>query len=116
MQQLNQTATSFFARPLAELCDEVIARLRPEGLQDDVALVAIRLHREDPSPSPRLGTAVRSRLDGQWVVTLSRRFRDREGRFGGVAVDVRPLAAYGRGPQAEALRADLLTGQGSQTS
>lgn len=29
------------------------------------------------------------------------------GRFGGVAVDVRPLAAYGRGPQAEALRADL---------
>nr|WP_232630973.1 hypothetical protein [Methylobacterium sp. Leaf118] len=29
------------------------------------------------------------------------------GRFGGVAVDVRPLAAYGRGPQADALRADL---------
>ena len=35
-------------RPLAELCDEVIERLRPEGLQDDVALVAIRLHPEDP--------------------------------------------------------------------
>ena len=28
-------------------------------------------------------------------------------RFGGVAVDVRPLQAYARGPQAEALRADL---------
>jgi hypothetical protein len=30
----------------------VIARLRPEGLQDDVALVAIRLHPED-RPRPR---------------------------------------------------------------
>lgn len=29
------------------------------------------------------------------------------GRLGGVSVDVRPLDAYGRGPQAEALRADL---------
>jgi serine phosphatase RsbU (regulator of sigma subunit) len=38
--------------PLAVLCDEVIERLRPEGLQDDVALVAIRLHREDrPRPT-----------------------------------------------------------------
>lgn len=38
-------------RPLGELCDEVITRLRPEGLQDDVALVAIRLHPEDrPRP------------------------------------------------------------------
>jgi serine phosphatase RsbU (regulator of sigma subunit) len=35
-------------RPLDELCDEVIERLRPEGLQDDIALVAIRLHAEDP--------------------------------------------------------------------
>ncbi|MGY1755140.1 SpoIIE family protein phosphatase [Blastococcus sp. SYSU D01042] len=39
-------------RPLGELCDEVIERLRPEGLQDDVALVAIRLHPED-RPRPR---------------------------------------------------------------
>jgi PAS domain S-box-containing protein len=39
-------------RPLDQLCDEVIERLRPEGLQDDVALVAIRLHREDrPRPA-----------------------------------------------------------------
>jgi serine phosphatase RsbU (regulator of sigma subunit)/PAS domain-containing protein len=38
--------------PLAVLCDEVIERLRPEGLQDDVALVAIRLNREDrPRPA-----------------------------------------------------------------
>jgi PAS domain S-box-containing protein len=39
-------------QPLGALCDEVIARLRPEGLQDDVALVAIRLHPED-RPRPR---------------------------------------------------------------
>jgi PAS domain S-box-containing protein len=38
--------------PLAVLCDEVIERLRPEGLQDDIALVAIRLHPED-RPRPR---------------------------------------------------------------
>jgi PAS domain S-box-containing protein len=30
--------------PLQELCDRLIARLRPGGLEDDVALVAIRLH------------------------------------------------------------------------
>jgi PAS domain S-box-containing protein len=35
--------------PLADLCDAVIERLQPEGPQDDVALVAIRLHREDRS-------------------------------------------------------------------
>ncbi|WP_245159874.1 SpoIIE family protein phosphatase [Blastococcus sp. CT_GayMR19] len=38
--------------PLADLCDAVIERLQPEGLQDDVALVAIRLHLED-RPRPR---------------------------------------------------------------
>ena len=38
--------------PLAALCDDVIERLRPEGLQDDVALVAVRLHPEDrPRPA-----------------------------------------------------------------
>jgi serine phosphatase RsbU (regulator of sigma subunit) len=37
--------------PLAELCDAVIERLRPDVLQDDVALVAIRLHPQDrPRP------------------------------------------------------------------
>ncbi|PWW22104.1 serine phosphatase RsbU (regulator of sigma subunit) [Geodermatophilus normandii] len=30
--------------PLDRLCDALVARLRPEGLQDDVALVAVRLH------------------------------------------------------------------------
>jgi hypothetical protein len=41
--------------PLEELCDLVIDRLRPEGLQDDVALVAIRLHREDRPRPPEAG-------------------------------------------------------------
>jgi hypothetical protein len=29
---------------LATLCDALLERLRPSGLQDDVALVALRLH------------------------------------------------------------------------
>ncbi|SFL80787.1 SpoIIE family protein phosphatase [Geodermatophilus ruber] len=33
--------------PLDRLCDAVITRLRPQGLQDDIALVAIRLHPQD---------------------------------------------------------------------
>jgi PAS domain S-box-containing protein len=41
-------------RPLHELCDALIERLRPGGLQDDVALVAIRLH---PQDRPRPGEA-----------------------------------------------------------
>ncbi|MGY1822534.1 SpoIIE family protein phosphatase [Geodermatophilus sp. SYSU D00079] len=35
------------ALPLEEFCDAVIERLRPSGLQDDIALVAIRLHPQD---------------------------------------------------------------------
>jgi serine phosphatase RsbU (regulator of sigma subunit) len=30
--------------PLDELCDELLARMRPNGSEDDVALVAVRLH------------------------------------------------------------------------
>jgi serine phosphatase RsbU (regulator of sigma subunit) len=33
--------------PLERLCDALVTRLRPEGLQDDVALVAMRLHPQD---------------------------------------------------------------------
>ncbi|TKJ30089.1 SpoIIE family protein phosphatase [Blastococcus sp. CCUG 61487] len=50
--RLREALAELADRPLGELCDEVIARLRPEGLQDDVALVAIRLHPEDrPRPA-----------------------------------------------------------------
>jgi PAS domain S-box-containing protein len=42
-------------QPLPVLCDAVIERLRPQGLQDDVALVAIRLHPEDRPRPPEAG-------------------------------------------------------------
>lgn len=56
-----------------------------------------RLHREDPSRGAQLGTAVRSRLDGQWVVTLSRRFAGPQGQFGGIAVAAMEIGAVARG-------------------
>jgi PAS domain S-box-containing protein len=37
---------------LDELCDQVLVRMRPHGSEDDVALVAVRLHPEDrPRPA-----------------------------------------------------------------
>ncbi|SEP13449.1 PP2C family protein-serine/threonine phosphatase [Trujillonella endophytica] len=41
--------------PLAELCDGLLARLRPHGVADDVALVAVRLHAEDRPRPPEAG-------------------------------------------------------------
>jgi serine phosphatase RsbU (regulator of sigma subunit)/PAS domain-containing protein len=52
MARLRAVLEELADRPLAELCDAVIDRLRPDGLEDDVALVAVRLHRED-RPRPR---------------------------------------------------------------
>ncbi|TFV89756.1 GAF domain-containing protein [Blastococcus sp. CT_GayMR20] len=50
--RLREALAELAGEPLSVLCDEVIERLRPEGLQDDVALVAVRLHREDrPRPA-----------------------------------------------------------------
>ena len=54
MAQLRSALAELADRPLGELCDELIARLRPGGLQDDVALVALRLH---PQDRPRPATA-----------------------------------------------------------
>ena len=53
--RLREAFAELADRPLSELCDEVIERLRPEGLQDDVALVAIRLHPEDRPRPPEAG-------------------------------------------------------------
>jgi PAS domain S-box-containing protein len=40
------------ALPLEELCDRLLAGMRPQGSEDDVALVAVRLHAEDrPRPA-----------------------------------------------------------------
>jgi PAS domain S-box-containing protein len=43
-------------RPLGELCDALLRRLRPDGLQDDVALVAVRLHPQDRPRPPEAGS------------------------------------------------------------
>lgn len=41
--------------PLEELCDRLLDRLLPERPEDDVALVAVRLHREDRPRPPEAG-------------------------------------------------------------
>ncbi|WP_164700575.1 SpoIIE family protein phosphatase [Modestobacter sp. KNN46-3] len=41
--------------PLGELVDQVVARLRPQGSEDDVALVAVRLHGGDVQRWPEGG-------------------------------------------------------------
>ena len=51
MDRLRAAAAELADRPLDELCDELIDRLVEGTPQDDVALVAIRLHRQDrPRP------------------------------------------------------------------
>src|SRR4051794_27315411 len=62
--RLREALTEPADRNLADLCDGVIDRLRPEGLQDDVALVAVRLHPEDrprpPGARPGAHTGIRA--------------------------------------------------------
>ncbi|QEY63168.1 GGDEF domain-containing protein [Metapseudomonas lalkuanensis] len=41
-------------------------------------------HRDDPSPDIFIGPPIKSRSTGDWVLTVSRRFDDHEGRFAGV--------------------------------
>ncbi|MGY5884683.1 SpoIIE family protein phosphatase [Modestobacter lacusdianchii] len=51
MSRLRAAAAEFAGRPLAELCDQLIDRLVDTTPEDDVALVAISLHRQDrPRP------------------------------------------------------------------
>jgi serine phosphatase RsbU (regulator of sigma subunit) len=47
MARLQAALADLGDQPLELLCDAVIERLRPEGLQDDIALVALRLHPQD---------------------------------------------------------------------
>jgi serine phosphatase RsbU (regulator of sigma subunit) len=52
MERLRAAAAELADRPLDELCDELLERLVDGRPEDDVALVAIRLHRQDrPRPS-----------------------------------------------------------------
>jgi serine phosphatase RsbU (regulator of sigma subunit) len=51
IERLRAAVAELADRPLQELCDALVTRLRPGALEDDVALVAIRLHPQDrPRP------------------------------------------------------------------
>ena len=52
---LREALADLADRPLSELCDGLLARLRPHGVADDVALVAVRLHPEDRPRPPEAG-------------------------------------------------------------
>ncbi len=43
-------------------------------------------HRSHPDRGPRIGNPVRSKVDGSWIVTVSRRINAADGSFAGVAV------------------------------
>ncbi|MGY3079960.1 diguanylate cyclase (GGDEF)-like protein/PAS domain S-box-containing protein [Bradyrhizobium sp. LM6.10] len=45
-----------------------------------------RYHQLSPKREPHIGRPVKSLLDGEWVVTLSRRFNKLDGSFGGVVL------------------------------
>lgn len=47
LERLREVLDELADRPLEQLCDEVLARLVPDRSEDDVALVAVRLHRQD---------------------------------------------------------------------
>jgi serine phosphatase RsbU (regulator of sigma subunit) len=52
LERLREALADLAGRPLQELCDELLARLVDGRPDDDVALVAIRLHRQDrPRPA-----------------------------------------------------------------
>ncbi len=52
IEQLRAVLAELADLPLDDLCDEVVRRLNPERAEDDVALVAVRLHRQDrPRPA-----------------------------------------------------------------
>ncbi len=64
MARLRAVLTELGGLPLEELCDTVLDRMRPQGLHDDVALVAIRLHPQDrPRPREAGPRRVPSRFD-----------------------------------------------------
>jgi len=52
LERLREALSELGPLPLDDLCDELLTRLLPEVNDDDVALVAVRLHRQDrPRPA-----------------------------------------------------------------
>ena len=59
LQRLQDTLGELAGLPLDDLCDELLARMLPERPEDDVALVAVRLH---PQSRPRPAEAGPNRV------------------------------------------------------
>ncbi|WP_092864869.1 SpoIIE family protein phosphatase [Quadrisphaera sp. DSM 44207] len=55
---LQRTVAELADAPLDDLCDAVLERLRPSASEDDVALVAVRLHPQDRPRPPEAGPQV----------------------------------------------------------
>jgi serine phosphatase RsbU (regulator of sigma subunit) len=53
--RLQATLADLAGRQLDELCDELLARMLPDAPEDDVALVAVRLHPQDQPRPPEAG-------------------------------------------------------------
>ncbi len=51
--RLGEVLAELHDRPIGEVCDGVLERLVPDGAEDDVALVAVRLHPQDRDPATR---------------------------------------------------------------
>ncbi|GAA2721925.1 SpoIIE family protein phosphatase [Cellulomonas aerilata] len=58
MEALRDALEELAGADLDTLCDEILARLLPERPEDDVALVAVRLHRQDRPRPPEAGPNV----------------------------------------------------------
>jgi serine phosphatase RsbU (regulator of sigma subunit) len=56
--RLRELFAAFGERPLGDLCDVLVRELRPGGSEDDVAVVAIRLHPEDRPRPPEAGPRI----------------------------------------------------------
>jgi len=55
-----------------------------------------RVARDEPAAGLFIGPAIRSRISGEWVITLSLRLEDRQGRFAGAAVATFESAYFDR--------------------
>ncbi|MGQ7297739.1 SpoIIE family protein phosphatase [Quadrisphaera sp. KR29] len=55
LQRLEEVLTELAGDDLETLCDQVLARMLPQRPEDDVALVALRLHAEDAPRPTRAG-------------------------------------------------------------
>lgn len=63
----------------------------PVNLSDRAYFV---FHRDHPDLAPKVGAPVQNRGDGQWSITMSRRFNRADGTFGGVVIAVIDCATF----------------------